>query len=72
MAEKLSTAWARILQVPRLDARLSFVELGGDSLSFVQASRVLEELIGHLPQRWETLPVCQLAELNAPRKARGG
>ncbi|PYG96479.1 antibiotic biosynthesis protein, partial [Arthrobacter stackebrandtii] len=68
LAEKLSSAWARILQVPRLDARLSFVELGGDSLSFVQASRVLEELIGHLPQRWETLPVCQLAELSAPPK----
>ncbi|MGE8062872.1 amino acid adenylation domain-containing protein [Pseudomonas sp. NPDC089547] len=68
LAEKLSTAWARILQVPRLDARLSFVELGGDSLSFVQASRVLEELIGHLPERWETLPVCQLAELNTPPK----
>ncbi|BBU44482.1 hypothetical protein PPTS312_23970 [Pseudomonas putida] len=68
LAEKLSTAWARILQVPRLDARLSFVELGGDSLSFVQASRVLEELIGHLPERWETLPVNQLAELSAPPK----
>jgi len=68
LAEKLSTAWARILQVPRLDARLSFVELGGDSLSFVQASRVLEALIGHLPERWETLPVCQLAELSAPPK----
>ena len=68
LAEKLSTAWARILQVPRLDARLSFVELGGDSISFVQASRVLEALIGHLPERWETLPVCQLAELSAPPK----
>ncbi|GLO13427.1 hypothetical protein PPUJ20028_20080 [Pseudomonas putida] len=68
LAQKLSTAWARILQVPRLDARLSFVELGGDSLSFVQASRVLEELIGHLPERWETLPVSQLAELSAPPK----
>ncbi|MFV3372602.1 amino acid adenylation domain-containing protein [Pseudomonas sp. NY11226] len=68
LAEKLSTAWAHILQVPRLDARLSFVELGGDSISFVQASRVLEALIGHLPERWETLPVCQLAELSAPPK----
>ncbi|MDH4551942.1 amino acid adenylation domain-containing protein [Pseudomonas sp. BN607] len=69
LAEKLSSAWARILQVPHLDARLSFVELGGDSLSFVQASRVLEELIGHLPGRWETLPVYQLAELSAPAKS---
>ena len=69
LAEKLSTAWARILQVPRLDARLSFIELGGDSLSFVQASQVLEALIGHLPDRWETLPVCRLAELSAPPKS---
>lgn len=69
LAENLSTAWARILQVPRLDTRLSFVELGGDSLSFVQASRVLEALIGHLPERWETLPVYQLAELSAPSKS---
>jgi len=68
LAEQLSNAWARILQLPHLDTRLSFVELGGDSLSFVQASRVLEALIGHLPERWETLPVCQLAELSAPPK----
>jgi len=68
LAEKLSREWARILRVPRLDPRLSFVELGGDSLSFVQASRVLEGLIGHLPERWESLPVNRLAELSAPHE----
>jgi amino acid adenylation domain-containing protein len=63
LAQKLCDAWARILQVPNIDARCSFVELGGDSLSFVQASRVLEELIGHLPARWEMIAVSELAEL---------
>ncbi|MBA6141174.1 amino acid adenylation domain-containing protein [Pseudomonas sp. p99-361] len=68
LAEKLCSEWARILRVPRLDPRLSFVELGGDSLSFVQASRVLERLIGHLPDRWESLSVNRLAELSAPHE----
>ncbi|WP_264312776.1 amino acid adenylation domain-containing protein [Pseudomonas putida] len=63
LALKLTEAWAQILQAPRIDARLTFVELGGDSLSFVRASMVLEELIGHLPDRWEMIPVQDLAEL---------
>jgi amino acid adenylation domain-containing protein len=60
---KLADAWSEILEVPPIDANLSFVELGGDSLSFVQASMVLEQLIGHLPDRWEMLPVRDLGEL---------
>lgn len=63
VAQQLSEAWARILQVPQVDANLTFVELGGDSLSFVQASMVLEQLVGQLPQRWELTPIRQLAEL---------
>ncbi|MDZ3992076.1 amino acid adenylation domain-containing protein [Pseudomonas sp. Teo4] len=62
-ALRLSEAWARILQVPSVDANLTFVELGGDSLSFVQASMVLEELLGQLPDRWESTPVKALAEM---------
>ncbi|EJM79335.1 amino acid adenylation domain-containing protein [Pseudomonas sp. GM67] len=63
LALKLTQAWAEILQVPRIDANLTFVELGGDSLSFVQASMVLEELIGHLPDQWEMTPVHELCGL---------
>ena len=59
---KLAAAWAEILEVPQIDVNLSFVELGGDSLSFVQASMVLEELIGPLPDQWETRPVRELCE----------
>ncbi|RWU21438.1 antibiotic biosynthesis protein [Pseudomonas alkylphenolica] len=69
LALKLSEAWAQILQVPSVDANLTFVELGGDSLSFVQASMVLEQLIGHLPNRWEQIPVWELAERANQAKA---
>lgn len=62
VALKLAQAWSEILEVPHINAGLSFVELGGDSLSFVQASMVLEELIGHLPDQWETIPVRELGE----------
>lgn len=63
LALKLAAAWSGILEVTHIDANLSFVELGGDSLSFVHASMVLEELIGHLPNQWELIPVGELCEL---------
>jgi len=66
---KLVDAWSEILEVPRLNANLSFVELGGDSLSFVQASMVLEELIGRLPDRWEMTPVRELCQLTNKTKS---
>jgi amino acid adenylation domain-containing protein len=59
---KLTNAWSEILEVTHVDANLSFVELGGDSLSFVQASMILEELIGHLPDQWEMMPIRELCE----------
>ncbi|MBU6960915.1 amino acid adenylation domain-containing protein [Pseudomonas sp. CVAP len=71
LALKLADAWSEILEVPRADANLSFVELGGDSLSFVQASMVLEELIGHLPDQWEMTSICDLCELaNKPKVSK--
>lgn len=69
LAQQLADDWAQILQVPHIDANLSFVELGGDSLSFVQASTALEARIGQLPPRWESLPVKALAALAATGKA---
>ncbi|MVV51719.1 amino acid adenylation domain-containing protein [Pseudomonas sp. PB120] len=63
LTRKLADSWAEILQVPSIDTHLSFVELGGDSLSFVQASMVLERLIGRLPEQWEMMPVRELGEL---------
>ncbi len=52
----------RILRVADLDTRKSFVELGGDSLSFIQASMVIEEAIGALAQGWEKQPLERLLQ----------
>jgi hypothetical protein len=38
----------------------SFVDLGGDSLRYVQASRELERLLGPLPPQWPSLTVAEL------------
>jgi hypothetical protein len=67
---KLAQSWSEILEVPHIDTRLSFVELGGDSLSFVQASMVLERLIGQLPDQWEMIPVRDLSELTVAKPSR--
>ncbi|MGN0064912.1 MAG: AMP-binding protein [Nocardioides sp.] len=39
----------------------SFVQLGGDSLSFVETSARLEEHLGPLPPQWPSLPLRDLA-----------
>lgn len=67
VALRLVSAWSEILQTPDIDPNLSFVELGGDSLSFVQASMVLETLIGPLPAQWELKPIHELCQLSTTR-----
>lgn len=39
----------------------SFASLGGDSLQHVELAMMLESLLGHLPARWETMPIAELA-----------
>ena len=65
-------------EVLRLDAvgdEDSFGSAGGDSLSYVELSVRLEELVGPLPEQWPTMTVAeleQLAEAKAPpRSGRG-
>ena len=40
----------------------TFVGLGGDSLSYVELSLRLEEVLGHLPSDWHTTPIRRLVE----------
>ncbi len=48
----------------------SFARLGGDSLSYVEASLALEECLGRLPQGWPQMTVAELAaRARAPRRA---
>lgn len=42
----------------------SFTSLGSDSLSYVRASIVVEEQLGHLPERWEEMTLTQLEALS--------
>lgn len=41
----------------------TFVDLGGDSLSYVQASMVLEEQLGEAPEGWEEMTLAELEQL---------
>lgn len=43
-----------------VDDSATFVELGGDSLSYVEASMRLEEVLGQLPPSWHTTPIGEL------------
>jgi hypothetical protein len=49
-----------ILMVAEIDPGLSFVDHGGDSLSFIRATMVIEKYLGWLPDNWEKLPLGSL------------
>ncbi|HUP85012.1 MAG TPA: AMP-binding protein [Acidimicrobiales bacterium] len=53
-----------------IDEGASFIDLGGDSLTYVEASIGLEELLGELPEGWPTSTVAAL-ETHAGER-RGG
>ncbi|MEU0494302.1 AMP-binding protein [Mycobacterium sp. NPDC006124] len=50
-----------------VDPRASFVDLGGNSLSYVAMSVRLERALGHLPTNWPRMP---LRELEASHRTR--
>jgi amino acid adenylation domain-containing protein len=57
----IADQWRELLGRPSIDVEQSFVTLGGDSLSFIEASVKLELLLGALPDGWEKLSIRQLA-----------
>ncbi len=50
----------------------TFVGLGGDSLSYVEMSLRLEEVLGRLPAEWHLMPVGRLRGLAEPGPPAGG
>ncbi len=50
------------LNAPIEDVGKSFIELGGDSLSYVRVSILLEELLGSLPEGWAEKPVSEFLQ----------
>ena len=71
LAQRIRSTYALLLGRP--DARLdqSFVDLGGDSLSYVEASVRLGRLLGDVPAGWAAVPAAELARTSARvRRAR--
>jgi acyl-CoA synthetase (AMP-forming)/AMP-acid ligase II/acyl carrier protein len=61
--------YAELLDRPHVSDDDSFVSLDGDSLSYVEVSLRLEELLGRLPEGWHLLSVRELADRSAPCEA---
>lgn len=64
----VATAFARCFPGRAIQPTDSFVSLGGDSLTFVEASIALADALGELPDDWPELSV---AELQARRRRSG-
>lgn len=54
-----------------IDPDASFVDLGGNSLSYVAMSVRLQRVLGHLPTDWPRLPLRELADTPARTRAWG-
>jgi acyl-coenzyme A synthetase/AMP-(fatty) acid ligase len=70
-AATLRDLYAWLLDRPDASDDDSFVDLGGDSLSYVEVSVRLEELLGHLPAGWHTLPVRELVPAARAKRRPG-
>lgn len=60
---KLIKEWADLFHRNDIDAGSTFNSLGGDSLTYVGAYLVAEEILGTVPDDWQTMPLGKLAEV---------
>ena len=63
-ANGLIPEFKRLLSLAKIDPKQSFIQLGGDSLSFIEASIVIEKKLGYLPDNWEDTPIGDLVKHN--------
>lgn len=63
-------AFAALLPGGEIDGSSTFSSLGGDSLSYVGASLVIENAIGTVPDRWENLTLDELIDLARQTRPR--
>jgi hypothetical protein len=66
----LVALYAELLARPDTTEDSTFVDLGGDSLSYVELSLHLEERLGPLPAEWPLRPIRTLAVDEAPPRRR--
>ncbi|MDV3131061.1 AMP-binding protein [Mycobacterium sp. 29Ha] len=69
-ATDLHGLFADVLQVDTatLDPDASFVDLGGNSLSYVTMTVRLERAIGQLPSNWQNMSIRQLESISKPAR----
>lgn len=66
----LHEAFEAALGRNRLDLSKSFVELGGDSLSYLQVQMALESNLGEVPKNWEHRALADLLSHDYPEFSR--
>ena len=69
--EDLRDLYAELLGRPDATVDSSFVGLGGDSLSYVEVSVRLADVLGTLPRAWPTTTVHELARARDQQSGRG-
>lgn len=69
--DSLRDLFAELLGRPDATESSSFASLGGDSLSYVELSVRLGEVLGTLPRDWHTRPISALVG-DSPRRRRRG
>jgi acyl-CoA synthetase (AMP-forming)/AMP-acid ligase II len=67
-AEEIRDHYALVLGRPDAAVHSSFVELGGDSLSYVELATRLGDRLGHLPPGWHTRSIAELAAGATPAR----
>jgi len=65
--DRLRELYAEVLRRPHVTEGDSFVSLEGDSLSYVEMSIRIEEVLGHLPPNWHVTPIGSLAPVSRRR-----
>jgi acyl-CoA synthetase (AMP-forming)/AMP-acid ligase II len=65
LAALLSSA----LRQASLDPEKSFLELGGDSLAYLEVQLFLSKRLGNVPEKWERMPLSQLYALEQAGRA---
>lgn len=65
--KSVRSLYRTIFQLDDVPDHATFVDLGGDSLSYVEASIALEEMLGHPPTSWHTRTVAELDALPTHR-----
>jgi len=66
----LIAAWSGLFPRQTVTAQTSFLSLHGDSLSYVNALMMAEEVMGEMPTDWHRMTIGELAAVVAPPSSR--